>query len=148
MLLVSGTNQQVVAIDGNGDTVIDDGSDLTANHIIQSALVIGGTAVSHGLVTIDASNASGNPLGQASGLALAGSLTPSTPFAAGGMSSASLSIATTGSADLASPIIGNSVESDNPATVPEPSTFALALLAVLGVVNTLFARHHFRYQAA
>ena len=79
MLLVSGTNQQVGAIDGTGDTVVNDGSDLTANHIIQNALVIGGTAGQPALVTIDASDASGNPLGQSSGLALAGSLTSSGP---------------------------------------------------------------------
>ncbi len=44
MLLVSGTNQQVDAIDGIGDTIINAGSDLTADHIIQNALIIGGTA--------------------------------------------------------------------------------------------------------
>ncbi|HEY2147718.1 MAG TPA: PEP-CTERM sorting domain-containing protein, partial [Pirellulales bacterium] len=32
------------------------------NRIIQNALVIGGTSTSHGTVTIDASDASGNPL--------------------------------------------------------------------------------------
>jgi hypothetical protein len=50
------------------------------NHIIQNALIIGGTAGSPGLVTIDASDANGNPLGQSNGFALAGSLAPSGRF--------------------------------------------------------------------
>ena len=61
-ILVSGTHQQVGNIDGSGTTQVNAGSDLTANHIIQSALVIGGTSKNPGLVTIDASDASGNPL--------------------------------------------------------------------------------------
>ena len=61
-LLVSGTHQQVGNIDGSGTTQVNAGSDLTANHIVQSALVIGGAAGSPALVTIDASDASGNPL--------------------------------------------------------------------------------------
>ncbi len=63
-LLVSGTNQQVGFIDGTGTTQVNAGSDLTANHIVQSALVIGGTSGNLGLVTITASDASGNPLWQ------------------------------------------------------------------------------------
>jgi autotransporter-associated beta strand protein len=145
-LLVSGTHQQVGNIDGSGTTLLNAGSDLTANHIIQSALVIGGTAGSHGLVTIDASDASGSPLGQLSGLALASSLTPSNPFGTLGMSSANLSTADSNSADLAVLAMGKSVGSDNPSSVPEPSTLALALLAVLGVVSMQFVRHHFRWR--
>ena len=64
-LLVSSTTgvQQVGGIDGTGTTQVNASASLTANHIIQTALVIGGTDASHvGLVTIDASDASGNPL--------------------------------------------------------------------------------------
>jgi hypothetical protein len=43
-ILVSGTHQQVGAIDGSGTTQVNAGSDLTANHIIQNSLIIGGTA--------------------------------------------------------------------------------------------------------
>ena len=68
-ILVSGTHQQVGNIDGSGTTQINAGSDLTADHIIQSALVIGGTTTSQGLLTIDASDALGNPLVQSSGFA-------------------------------------------------------------------------------
>src|SRR5207248_2683392 len=54
-LHVIGTNQKVGGIDGSGTTQVDSGSDLTANHIIQGALVIGGAANSPALVTIAAS---------------------------------------------------------------------------------------------
>ena len=131
---------------GSGNTQVNAGSDLTANHIVQNAPEIGGTAGSPGLVTIDASDASGNPLDQSSGFALVSSLTNSGPFGAPGMSSASLSSATTGSEGVAVLAMGNSVGSNNPTSVPEPSTLLLALLAVLGVISTQFARHDFRRQ--
>jgi fibronectin-binding autotransporter adhesin len=146
MLLVSGTNQHVGAIDGTGDTVVNAGSDLTANHIIQNTLVIGGAAGNPGLVTIDASDASGNPLGQSSGFASAGSLTPSDPFGAGSISSANLSSGAGGGTGLAALSLGSSIGGGNPAPVPEPSTFLLALLAVLGLVGAQFARRYFRCQ--
>ena len=43
-LIVSGSHQVVGAIDGSGTTQINAGSDLTADHITQSALVIGGNS--------------------------------------------------------------------------------------------------------
>ena len=76
-LVVSGTNQQIGNLDGSGTTQINAGSDLTANHIIQSALVIGGTASSPALVNIDASDMSGNPLAESSGFS--GALLSSLP---------------------------------------------------------------------
>ncbi len=63
-LLVSGTNQQVGFIDGSGSMQVDAGSDLTANHIVQSALVIGGAMGNPAIATIAASDTNGNPLGQ------------------------------------------------------------------------------------
>jgi uncharacterized protein YjbI with pentapeptide repeats len=60
-LVVLGTNQIVGNIDGSGATQVNAGSDLTANHIIQDALVIAGTANDPGFVTIDASDADGDP---------------------------------------------------------------------------------------
>jgi uncharacterized protein YjbI with pentapeptide repeats len=145
-LLVSGTNQQVGNIDGPGNTQVNAGSDLTANDIIPSALVIGGTAGSRGLVTFDASDSSGNPLGQPNGFALAGSLLSSGPFGAGSISPADLSGVAADSTDLAVSATANSVGIGNASQVPEPSTLLLALLAVLGVVSTQFARHDFRWQ--
>ncbi|HEV2970428.1 MAG TPA: exo-alpha-sialidase [Pirellulales bacterium] len=61
-LLVSGTNQIVGGVDGTGNLVVSAGGSLTANHIIQGALVIGGTAANSARVTIAASDTSGNPL--------------------------------------------------------------------------------------
>jgi autotransporter-associated beta strand protein len=141
-LLVSGTNQQVGNIDGAGATQVNAGSDLTANHIIQNALVIGGTASSHALVTIDASDASGNPLGQSSaepsGTLLAGSTASRGPFGAGINAAADLS--RIGGADPAvlSPV--NSAVGGSPSPVPEPSTLLLMLLAFSGVSGQRIAR--------
>ena len=145
-LLVSGTNQQVGGINGTGDTVVGAGASLTANSIVQNALVIGGAAGTPGLVTIDASDASGNPLDKQSGFTMAGSLAPSDPIGAGGISSANLSSGAAGGTDLAALSFGNTSGGGNPSSVPEPSTLALALLAVLGVVSTQFMRHRFRCQ--
>ncbi len=84
-LLVTGAGQRVGAIDGSGTTEVDSGSDLTASHIIQGALIIGGMAGEPAMVTIAASDAGGRPLivGQASNVTQA---TPSlallTPFSA------------------------------------------------------------------
>jgi hypothetical protein len=49
-------------IEGTGNLTITAGSNLTAGHLIQNALVIGGTAGSFGRMTIGTSDASGNPL--------------------------------------------------------------------------------------
>ncbi len=69
-LLIAGKNQIVGGIDGAGATVIDAGSDLTADHIIQSALMIGGTTTAHGRLTIAPSDAAGDPLLQADSVAV------------------------------------------------------------------------------
>ncbi|HEV2972048.1 MAG TPA: hypothetical protein VGY55_18895, partial [Pirellulales bacterium] len=53
-------------IEGPGNLTVDAGSSLTANHVVQSALVIGGTAGSSATVTIAASDSAGNPLISAS----------------------------------------------------------------------------------
>ena len=128
-ILVSGTHQQVGNIDGSGTTQVNAGSDLTANHIIQSALVIGGTAKNPGLVTIDASDASGNPLNQSSGFVLAGSLSQSGPFGADGIGSANLS--SVAGIDPAALLPGTSAGGGNPSSVPEPAS--LILLAIGGL---------------
>jgi hypothetical protein len=63
-LTVSGAGSLAVSggIEGPGDLTVDAGSSLTASHIVQTALVIGGTAGSPATVTIAASDASGNSL--------------------------------------------------------------------------------------
>jgi hypothetical protein len=145
-VLVSGGNQQTGGIDGSGVTQVNAGSNLTANHIDQSSLIIGGVAGSPALVTIDASDASGNPLGQSSGFALVGSLVRSGPFGEGVIRSGNLSSIAADSTDLAVPAAGNSVGIGNASQVPEPSTLLLALLAVSGVVSIRIVRHRFRRQ--
>jgi hypothetical protein len=65
-LLVSGGNQMVEAITGAGSTAVNAGASLTADHIIQTALVIGGTSSQHSAVNIDATDSQGNPLADAS----------------------------------------------------------------------------------
>ncbi len=141
-IVVSGTHQQVGNIDGNGTTQVNAGSDLTANHIVQGALIVGGAAGTPGMVTIDASDASCNPLNSSSGLAVSDSLTPSEPFGAGETSSASVSSVGQG-VDVTAVSLGNSVGGD-PAPVPEPSTLLLALLAVLGVVISTMSQTSYR----
>jgi autotransporter-associated beta strand protein len=61
-LLVTGKNQVVGGIDGGGAMAVDAGSDLTADHIFQSAIMIGGNAIDHGMLTIAVSNPDGEPL--------------------------------------------------------------------------------------
>ena len=144
-ILVSGPNQQVGDIDGSGTTQVNAGSDLTANHIIQSALVIGGAASNPGLVTIDPSDASGNPLGQPSGFALAGSVTPNDHFGVGGISSAHLSSGD--NIELAALSTRNLDAGGNLSAVPEPSTLLLVLVTVTGLVCQRFAlRRRARYK--
>ena len=62
-LLVSGSSQVVGEIDGTGNVLVDVGGGLTANHIVQNTLVIGGAPGNAGTVTIAASDAAGQPLG-------------------------------------------------------------------------------------
>ena len=137
-MLVSGINQQVGKIDGTGATQVNAGSNLTADHIVQSALVIGGAASSHGVVTIAASDQAGNPLGgsQSDSLGIAGSLTPSGPF--GGAASAASGLLLVGAEGFSSDRIPAGQLSGNPnggggtSPVPEPGT--LVLLALAGIV--------------
>jgi hypothetical protein len=124
-LLVSAGNQQVGAIGGAGTTQVNAGTSLTADHIVQTALIIGGTAGSHGLVTIDGSGPSGNPL--------AGTRTLGEPFAASGDSSNFSGDSE--SSDLGAAAVELSPSSGANATglaaVPEPAS--LILLAVGGL---------------
>jgi hypothetical protein len=105
---------------------------------VQSALVIGGTASSFGLVTIDASDASGNSLaGPGTSLALAGSLKPPTAIAASITGSSGLLAAsdagTNGSSTASGATLAGSASASGTAAVPEPSSLGLALLAAIGL---------------
>jgi fibronectin-binding autotransporter adhesin len=125
------TAQQVGGIDGVGTTSVADNGQLTADHIVQSALVIGSTGSSPSLVTIVASDANGNPQTSAGGLALAGPLTPSAPFGSATASGSSLLVASGLASDGGSSMGGGAMGASlgGSASVPEPSTLLLAIFA-------------------
>ncbi len=130
-LLVSGTNQQVGFIDGIGTTHMNAGSDLTADHIIQSALVIGGTSGSFGTMTIAGSDASGNPLGQTFSQPLAAQLASlAAPTAVGAQA--------TGFSDLPPSGIHADLSGGPGQAMPEPAT--LVLLALGGLACLAWIR--------
>ncbi len=137
-LLVSGSNQQVGAIDGTGDTLVNDGASLTANHIVQNALVIGSAGASASKVTIAASDASGNSLSVPSGSGLTASLGSSDPFGAGMSGSSGLSNAADSSGD--SGLGAAAAGGGSTASVPEPSTVVLALVGALACLWSLVRR--------
>jgi hypothetical protein len=141
-ILVSGTNQVVGAIDGTGTTAVNAGSDLTANHIVQGALIIGGTSGSPALVTIAASDAAGNPLATAADLALnssaASTLAGASLFGAAAVASQT-SFTSGASTDFGSTstTLTSAVPGENLAAVPEPATGLMLAIggAVLSAVS-------------
>ncbi len=122
-LLVTGANQQVGNIGGSGNVNVNAGASLTANHIIQTALLIGGAMGSVATVVIAPSDASGNPLiDGSSDLALAGQFTPSEPLMVGSLSA-------TGN-PLSPPDTASAYDSaPSTLSVPEPASFILMGLA-------------------
>jgi PEP-CTERM motif len=132
--LISAGNQQVGGIGGTGSTQVNGGASLTADQIVQRALVIGGTSGSAALVTIDASDSSGNPLGESSpyssGLILAGLLDASSSMGFNG-SSELLDGKFVGVAADRALALGD-VPVSPAATVPEPSTLLLVLAGICG----------------
>ncbi len=145
---VTGTNQQVGYVDGTGTTQVETSSDLTANHIVQAALMIGGDSTHGSTVTIAASDTNGNSLGQAGGLAtLSGSLAANTPLPtssliAGGSSLGSLNGSIPGGSNLGCLPGGGLSLGGGTAAVPEPSTIVMTLLGIAGVAG--FARRRSR----
>jgi hypothetical protein len=152
-LLVSGTNQQVGFIDGLGITQVNAGSDITVNHIIQSALMIGGAMGNSAIVTIAASDSSGNPLGESGvvptrmPVALADGLEPA--LNAGDSSSSSrLPPSDGGFSSDRLPVPADSSPAGSVAAVPEPATILLLALGglVLLVPRSCAAASIFRRQ--
>ncbi len=132
-LLVSGRNQQVGNIEGTGTTQVMAGNDLTANHIIQAALVIGGTPNSRGRVTIAPSDSSGNALAESIGLPSDSSLgsSRSDDFQDANRAGIFGSIPLTADGFNSDPI---PADTPSHARVPEPSTLVLLSLAALPLV--------------
>jgi autotransporter-associated beta strand protein len=137
-LLVSGMHQQVGAIDGSGNTLVNAGADLAATAIRQNALIIGGTAVNSATVTIAASNADGDPLAGSESLVspilsdTRQSLASETelPPSVSGLFPTSVSP----SSDLDA---GVSQSGRSGAPVPEPPAIALIATALLAAVSWL-----------
>ena len=153
-VLVSGTNQIVGGIDGSGNTQVNSGNDLTANHIVQNALVIGGTVGSPALVTIGASDASGSPLGSElgtgdSGLGIGSSVAGSGvgPMALdsslinpqAGAASLSAAIDLT-DGDLTGSATSGEIAGGSGSAVPEPSASILLGLACLFIALAVWRR--------
>ena len=126
------TVQQVGGIDGTGTTRVDATAGLTANHIVQAALTIGGADATHmGSVTINASDANGNPLASLGALAVAGSLAPSDPFGSGAGGDSTLAAAGNASSGDGTSLGGAALGGGSSSAVPEPSSLMLAVLAGL-----------------
>ena len=97
-------------IEGTGDLSVGGGS-LTATHIIQDALVIGGSVGNPAVVTIAASDANGNPLATA---------VPSAP-----MSNAAINLAVTDPPSVgASSVAGGSATGATTPSIVSDSSFA------------------------
>ena len=132
-LLISGTNQQVGAIDGSGNLVVGSDASLTANHIIQNALIIGGTTGHLATVTIAASDSAGKSMAaEPSDFAPSIAALSSAPI--GQFNTEMLSSAS----PLAAPVSALSpVAPTDLMTVPEPSA---VVLFAFGVVSLAFFR--------
>ncbi len=126
--------QQVGGIDGAGTTTVADNASLTADHINQTALVIGNNSV----FTLAPSNSDGSPMGlegSGSSLVLAGSLAPSSSFIASSGSLLGVSGATSSASASLSSSGGASVSA-----VPEPTSGLLLGLGALGLFGVGAAR--------
>lgn len=130
------TTQQVGGLDGAGNTQVSTGSSLTANHIVQSALAIGGDATTAAVVKIAASDDTGNPLAQGGGLALAGSLGSSSSLPGGSSSFLAAGAPTDGVGTLGPPL-GTINLGGGSAAVPEPATMLLLGLGALACLPVL-----------
>jgi autotransporter-associated beta strand protein len=123
-LHVTGSHQQVGGVDGSGTTTLEASSDLTANYIIQSALVIGGDATHPATVTIAASDSSGNPLAASDGFTLTNA--PATASLVSAFDTLGSSSVSTTSLSPSLTALRSSAESvAGQAAVPEPAAIFL-----------------------
>jgi hypothetical protein len=146
-LNINAGNVRVGTISGAGTTSVAAGSRLTADSIVQSALVIGGTSTSPSTVTIDASDSLGNPLAADSGLAksrlqLVDSLSSGGAFGEG-IDSANLIDAGSSSSASAATLDeqpGRSNLGAGAVGVPEPSSILLALVGLVACCRLTWPR--------
>ncbi len=155
-LAVNAGNIVTGAVTGAGTTAVAAGAHLTADSIIQSALVIGGTPSNRSTVTIDASDSLGNPLGEnaaATGHAttdgLAADLLASSTRKsdAAGEQFASTANGSTPISELTSQLSPSdslsgglaAFQSGDSRSVPEPSSLCLALACL--IAYRLFRRN-------
>jgi len=143
-MLISGTGQVVGGIDGIGDVQVNAGSDLTADHIIQNALIIGGAEGTPGLVAIAPSDSAGQPLNQsqlpANSSTRADSSSSNDPLAA----VASFSSLTSEAASSGQPVVplDNTLRYGVAPAVPEPSAIVLGITAAaVSLLRFLGVRH-------
>jgi fibronectin-binding autotransporter adhesin len=119
--IAANTVQQVGGINGSGAVTLANNASFTADHIIQTSLVIG----NGGTFTLAPSDANGNSMvGDSSSLVLAASLatSDSTVGAGNGL------LAAAGESNSSSPVSLGGVGSTGSGAVPEPSTTILVLL--------------------
>jgi hypothetical protein len=136
-LVVAGTDQRVGGIDGAGDVHIAAGADLTVDHLIQNALVIGGDESTPALVTISASDTSGSPLAANDSNLLGTS--PSRPAFAGDGLVGGPTLSS--SSELFSTAGFTAFGSAKSLSVPEPSSLALVVVILAtALVGFGFAR--------
>ena len=122
-LIVSGANQTVGAIDGGGSTTINAGGDLTADHIIQRALAIGGTAAEPAKLTIAPSD---------SAMGLLGALALPTLFGEGLERIVPQSMPFNDDSSSQSSSAESFPNGGKPVSVPEPSFLSFVVTAFLG----------------
>jgi hypothetical protein len=137
-LNIKAGNVRVGTISGAGTTSVAAGSRLTADSIIQSALVIGGTSTNPATVMIDASDSLGNPLAAdsrsaKSRLQLADSLSSGGAFGEGIDSTNLIDAGSSSSASAATldEQPGRSNLGAGAVGVPEPSSILLALIGLV-----------------
>ncbi len=131
LIVISGINQIVGGIDGPGTTDIKPGAHLTVDHINQRSLIIEGTSGNNGVLTIDASDASGRSLADPSvstGLVLTNSLIP-TPLPLTSFNLSRLLAERTADFSAVRPV-GLAAALRSPTAVPEPSSLVMAILAI------------------
>jgi autotransporter-associated beta strand protein len=132
-LLVTGTNQQVGAISGTGNTVINAGSNLTASSIVQNSLVIGGAPGRPATLTIAASGPNGTSSPASLDRSPLTALTDSSDSAFSSLFNPPLSATSVSQSPLLNG--AGSVSTSAGGTVPEPSSMALAAAAALGLAG-------------